>query len=445
MDTMDENEESRPRPLAALRQHALRDALAREMHARPHGALGAPARVSQIAALSGEGGAEADLGHVAALCQQVGTRPPSAGAKHFSGHLGSFHLTWERHTEFSTYTFAEEGPLDHPLAKDRPFSHPFAGTAMRLVPRAWLEAMPGEVVAATHVALEPVAAPVRTVDDLMALFGGNTPTGSRMMGGRAMAWTDHAVHGDGFGRILVRDGGLNRQEVGRLIQRLLEIECYRMMAMLAFPLAREAAPRIATAEREVSAIMARLPGIEGVEDERRLLGELSRLAAAVEAEVAATGYRFSAAAAYYGLVTRRIRELREERIEGLQPPGQFLERRLEPAMETCRSVARRQETLARRIANASELLRTRVEIALEGQNHDLLKSMDRRARLQLRLQQVVEGLSVVAISYYAVGLVQYAARGMKAAGIAIDVDKAGALALPIVVLFVWLTVRRLRR
>src|SRR3546814_18423991 len=60
--------------------------------------------------------------------------------------------------------------------------------------------------------------------------------------------------------------------------------------------------------------------------------------------------------------------------------------------------------------SASNLLRTRVDIELEAQNRDVLMSMNRRARLQLRLQETVEGLSVVAISYYVVGLVGYAAK-----------------------------------
>src|SRR3546814_8262212 len=87
-----------------------------------------------------------------------------------------------------------------------------------------------------------------------------------------------------------------------------------------------------------------------------------------------------------------------------------MDRRLAPAMRTCESAAGRLETLASRVGRASNLLRTRVDIELEAQNRDVLMSMNRRARLQLRLQETVEGLSVVAISYYVVGLVGYAAK-----------------------------------
>ena len=93
---------------------------------------------------------------------------------------------------------------------------------------------------------------------------------------------------------------------------------------------------------------------------------------------------------------RRIAELREGRVEGMPTLREFVERRLLPAMKTCETVARMQEGLSARISRASELLRTRVDIELERQNQELLAQMNRRAKLQLRLQETVEGLSVVA-------------------------------------------------
>ena len=231
-----------------------------------------------------------------------------------------------------------------------------------------------------------------------------------------------------------------------LIQRLTEVETYRMMAMLAFPVARETRPLVAAAEERLSRMVTGLAdGGGGVEEERSLLRLLSRLAAEAEELTARTSYRFGASRAYYALVRKRVEELREERIVGLQPSGEFLYRRLIPAMDTCESVAARQGDLARRIAQASDLLRTRVDVALEEQNRDLLESMDRRAQLQLRLQETVEGLSVVAISYYLVGLVVYLAKGLKAAGLPVDPAIAAGVAIPVVLGLVWLGVRRLRR
>ena len=144
-------------------------------------------------------------------------------------------------------------------------------------------------------------------------------------------------------------------------------------------------------------------------------------------------------------MARRITELREDRIEGMQTIAEFMSRRLAPAVSTCEAVAKRQESLSARVARASNLLRTRVDLALEEQNRDLLKSMDRRASLQLRLQETVEGLSVVAISYYLVGIVSYMAKALKGVGLPIDPDLAVGLAIPVVLFLVWSGVKRIRK
>src|SRR3546814_19661742 len=107
-----------------------------------------------------------------------------------------------------------------------------------------------------------------------------------------------------------------------------------------------------------------------------------------------------------------------------------MDRRLAPAMRTCESTAGRLETLASRVGRASNLLRTRVDIQLEAQNRDVLVSMNRRARLQLRLQETVEGLSVVAIRYYTVELAAHAAKVDHAAARPVDTEVATATAIP---------------
>jgi len=418
-----------------LREHGLRRSLAQEIRARPYKLLTAPAQITFVAVLSGEQGFDAARAHVADLCAAHGASAPAEEANHFDHDFGAFHLKWERHTEFCSYTFFRTGTVERP----------FEQTAIDLVPADWLAALPGEVLVATHVAFEGDETPERPPSDLAALFTATTVSGSNMLGARARVWTDFRITGDGFSRILVRDLGLNRRAAGRLMQRLLEVETYRMMAMLAFPVAKQAQPQVYEAERGLGELMAQLAEGPAETDEQQLLDRLSELAARIEALSARTNYRFSAARAYYALVRRRVEELREERIEGLQPPGEYLYRRLIPAMETCASVAERQAALSRRIAQASDMLRTRVDVALEAQNKDLLQSMDRRAQLQLRLQETVEGLSVVAISYYLIGLVAYAANSLKAAGLPINADISAGLALPIVLGLVWIGVRRLRR
>lgn len=221
-----------------------------------------------------------------------------------------------------------------------------------------------------------------------------------------------------------------------------------MMALLTFPRARATGPSLSRIERGLAEVTAELAEANGSDSDRdrRLLGRLTEYAAENERLLTGLNFRLSASRAYHAIVRRAVADLREERIEGLQTLAEFLSRRLSPAMNTCEYVGNRMETLSKRLTRASDMLRTRVDIALGENNRDLLHSMNRRAELQLRLQETVEGLSVVAISYYLLGLLGYAAKGLKEMGL-LPVDPAVATlaGLPVVVGLVLVGVRRLRK
>ncbi|MCW8891438.1 MAG: DUF3422 domain-containing protein, partial [Sedimenticola sp.] len=303
----------------------------------------------------------------------------------------------------------------------------------------------GKLLAAIHVALAPRDYAKKEIEELAVHFASNTVTGSSVAGGGAEVWTDFHIHADGFSRFLVQDNSLRSRQAGRLIQRLYEIEQYRILALLAFPLAQQYGQTLSRLDQALNELTSKIVDIDNLEDEHQALEELTRLAAEVEQISSSTSYRFSAAAAYYDIIHQRLADLREERIQGVQMLHEFMERRLGPAMHTCHSVDHRIQTLAKRITRASNLLRTRVDVSMEGQTKDLLKSMDRRAYLQLRMQETVEGLSVVVLSYYLVGLVGYGLKAIKSAGIGINVELGTGIAIPLVVGAVFLGVRRLKR
>ncbi len=420
--------------------HPQRPILAREVHARPFAPLTAPERATHIAMLTGDAEAERDRAHLVLLCRRFGVAAP-AETNHALVDVGAFRLKWERHGEFCTWTFLVRGRFDDP----------FESPALAAVPADWLAGLPGQRLVATHLALEPADMPPRRADTLLRWFSREYLAGSRIADGASEAWTDFRLHEDGFGRILVQDRGfLDPYQAGRVVQRLLEVETYRLMALLALPMAREAGPRISAVDRELAGIteaMGRL-GNAGADPgaERRLLERLIGQASEIERITGASDYRFGAARAYSALIENRIAELEERRIDDAVPTiGEFMERRLAPAMRSCVATSERLRTMAERLARAGTLLRTRVDIALEAQNQELLSSMDRRARLQLRLQQTVEGLSVAAISYYVVGLLGYALRAVEEAGVPVRHDLFTGLAIPVVLLLVWRGVRRLRR
>jgi uncharacterized membrane-anchored protein len=403
-----------------------------EVHARPPEALTPPARVSYLALLSPLDYREEERRKVAELVARYRVTSAQAGVNHLSADLGPFRLKWERHTEFTRYQFTVHGG-----------GEPFVEPAIGVVPSEWIAGLPGKTIVATNVALTVPGADPPDYDAISArCFGGNLVVGSAIGGGAGMAMTDFRIHSDGFGRVLVEDLRMTPRQAGRMIQRILEIDTYRMMALLALPVARDLLPLLERSEQELSMIANLLAGAQE-KDEAALLDRLTRLEAEVGNRASRNHFRFSAAAAYYDLVRSRIEELREVRIDGFQTFREFTERRLAPAMNTCRAVAARQEALSQRAARTTQLLSTRVDVSREEQNTAVLASMNRRASLQLRLQQTVEGLSVAAVTYYVVGLVGYAVKGLNAVGLAVGPELVMGASIPFVLVATALTLRRL--
>jgi uncharacterized membrane-anchored protein len=418
--------------------HPLRVPLAAEIHSRPSLRLSAHETLTHFAVFPNAGEASHVRQHqmLAALCSHFGVAGPHQEAKYFFHDFGSFRLQWESHTEFSTFTFAQHH--EQALLLEQAFD----AVPLRHVPQAWLASLDGAVMVATHLALMPAGA---SLEALRLAFGGNLLVGSESHG-FARIWTDFAIAPDGFGRVLVEDMGMQYQQPGRLVQRMLEIETYRMMALLGLPHALQAAPVLNAIETELARLSAGMSDSGALEDpdgERDLLQQITALAARIEKLALENSYRFGASKAYYRLVQARIEELRETRINGVPTIREFMDRRLAPAMNTCESIVRRQEALAERVGRSNDLLRTRVGIVQEQQNRRMLESLDTRAAQQLRLQQAVEGLSVVAISYYSIGLVNYGGKALKAAGWPVNPDIATGVMIPLMIGAVWLALRRL--
>jgi len=415
--------------------HPYRKDLNDEVHARPPEELVAPSRLSFIALSVDSAQRQRNFEQICDLARDLGVAPPEDGSNHYANDMNGFRLKWEQHTEFMRFMFVVPGEE----------SAPFAEPAVSAVPPEWLSGLDGQVLVATNVVfVEGTDKPTDYEALSRDLFGGNPMVGSNVGGGVARGFTDYRIHDDGFSRLYMENHGLTRRQAGRMVQRLLEIDTYRMLALLTFPLAKELAPELGEAEHRLAEITTALVTATRV-DEPELLDRLTKLQAEITSRRSDNDYRFTAASAYYKLVQSRIRELREQRIPGLQTFEEFVSRRLSPAMNTCQTVAERQASLSEKVAQATQLLSTRVDIERQTQNQALLESMDKRAKMQLMLQQTVEGLSVAAISYYLVSLVGYAAKGAEPYGLPLPADVVMALSIPFVVLGVWTIVRRARR
>lgn len=419
----------------ALHFHPERERLFNELHTRPFPVLEVGSSVSQVAILHHGQNAEAEYQHLQVLCERYAVPPPARGSSCYYQSFGGFELRWERHNEFSTYT------VIHRADKLEPFAH----TALSLLPSTWLSGLTGQIISGQHIDIVPMPAQGNLPDSIRHYFEGHRLISSWVGDNQARLWTAYRIHSDGFGRILIQNNGLNPCQTGRLVRRLFELETYRMMVLLAFPLARSVAPEVATMDKQLAIINQQINAINGLEDERRLLSQLSALAARIEQLIADSNFRFSAARAYYDLVMSRLEDLREQEVTGLQTFNEFLPRRLTPAFRTCESVSEHLDDLSKRIDRASELLRTRVDLTLEAQNQALLQSMNQRSKVQLQLQQAVEGLSVAAISYYLVGLIKYVIHSVADMGWINHPELWVGLSVPVCVFLVWRGVHQLHK
>ena len=420
-----------------ITDHPLRYAMSNELHARPFPKLSAPSRAAFLALKPASNAAgrdrSADLAHLITLLDRYGAAHPQPDATHYSGQIGKHHLKWESHTEFVTYTIFGDGAA----------AHPFDAQTFRMFPHDWLENAPGTRITSALIRIERHDGDEGIIAKANEWFVPESLAISRVLEDELIVASDFRIDPAGHMRMAVfARSTTGERRIGRVVQRLCEIETYKSVAMLGLAAARNLSPRMASIEAQLSTLVLDLNS-EDVQPEHTLKLLLA-ISAELENIVAKTAYRFGASKAYETIVTQRITVLREERFLGRQTFAEFMMRRFDPAMRTVESTQTRLAGLSDRALRAGDLLRTRVDVERSAQNQLLLTSMDQRADQQLKLQKTVEGLSVVAISYYAVNLVLYMIGPVeKTMGIGKAYLAAGAT--PIVLLLVWLIIRRIHR
>lgn len=411
-----------------FRDHELRALALSEIHARPFQAFSTPRVVYHYAFVTDSKAAADSHQRLVERCRAAGVPGPGASNNHHVATFGNVRLRWETHSEFTTYTFDMAPDVEVPVP---PFEM-FLGEGFE---------QPGPLIVGTRLDLVKGG---EEIGELLAGLDPGTTAVSKLRDGRAVGATDFQQNQDGMTRILVIDRGLFPHEVGPVVTRLIELETYRTMALLGLPEARTLQPQITAAEAMLRDATSKIGLGSDLTRNRALLETLTQLAADLEATLSRSAFRFSASRAYSEIAENRLGAIREEPLKGYTRWSSFLQRRMGPAMRTCQSVEARLRELADRLARAANLLRTRIEVDLEQQNRELLAAMNRRGRLQLRLQQWVEGLSVAAVSYYVVSLIYYLATGIDSAGLAIDPYLITGFAIPPVVLGIWFFVRRVR-
>lgn len=408
-------------------EHSARSAALGELHARPAPRVEAAGHVTRLVYALDERGQQTTPRRIDLICRVAGAPEPALSARYHAILIEGRELRWERHTEFVSYTFVSPG--------DGRSEAIWA----QLTSEEAVQAVAGPLAARIAIAVSPMSSAPDETAPLDACA-------SSVLGGRARVWTDFRPDAHGFIRFRLLHDDLSPDQLGVLCQRILEIETYRMIALMSLPLARATGTLVQQLEAELGEITKRIEANAPQASSEPMFVDLTRLAARVEAELASASFRFSAALAYGAIVEDRVRAL-EETAHGERPLiGAFLMTRLTPAMRTCSSMQKALADLASRCARAADLIRTRIDLELARQNNALLETLNQRTRLQTRMQQTVEGLSVAAISYYVLGLLAYPVKGAHEAGVwHYDTGVTLASLAPVVIVGVAFAVRRIRR
>ncbi|MEM1387744.1 MAG: DUF3422 domain-containing protein [Pseudomonadota bacterium] len=421
--------------------HALRYTLANELHARPFPLVKSPSRAAFLAIKPTSNPASrdkaAERAHLLALLDRFGAQHPQPEATHYFGNLGSFYLKWESHSEFVTYMAIVDG-LE---------TRPFDKAAFDIFPADWLSEAPGQRLTSALIRFEPETDDDKVADRVADWLVRESLAISSILDGSAIVAGDFRIDSGGHMRFAVfprgdAADGRSSSRMGRVLQRLCEIETYKAISMLGFARARELGTELGALDIRLGNLMEAMTNNSEPADQT--LAQFLEITALLENLLSQTAFRFAATKAYAALVKERIAALREERFRSRQTFAEFMTRRFDPAMRTVVATEARLKNMAERAARAGDLLRTRVDVERSAQNQDLLASMDRRADLQLRLQETVEGLSVVAISYYAVSLASFLVVPFAEE---FDVSEAvlTAMLVPFVLVLVFWMVRRVRR
>ncbi len=420
-------------------------ALHNEIHTRPSATFKLPSLIVYVAVLNAGVNMSEECVHLQQLPGHQDLDVEKMKGNFLQLQCQGYKVIWERHTEFTRYTVVQALPSHAGWGSQLPELSSHVATGID-----WLSRIPGKTITAIHLAMLNEG-----MDDDDAFFkakqwlGEGTVIGSKM--GRTADNHSHShlmtnlrIGSDGFERMLVlASPQTSENRSGRIAQRLLELETYRIMSLLSLPVAKKLGAKLAQTEIQLVEITKRLE--KKIDSDEVLLNDLAGLSAEVESITAENSYRFSAAVAYDGIVRERISEMREQPLSGIQTVGEFMQRRLAPAMATVNATSERLASLAQRLSRASALLRTRVDIATEAHNQELLEKLTKGQALQLRLQSTVEGLSIAAISYYVVSLILYLGKAMEGAGVNINPEMLAGFSTPVVLFVSWQLIQRIHR
>ena len=404
-----------------------------EAHVRPFPVLESQCEIVQFSLLHEKMEAGAEYEHLHLLIKELKGKILDDNKRAVTFETDQIEVRWQRHVEFSSYFFLQKTTS----------TAPFATSPIELIPKEWLKGIDGTLVSSLRIAIEPLKNDPMNSDKIEGIFGHKDLVSCSVKHGHAYLWSDFRLKDDGCEWILIQNDDLTPAQLGRLAQRVIELENYRILGLLVAPLSKELGKKLDSIDFSLLLVSDHIKQIESYEDQRLLLGKLSSLAAEIEL-LRSHDYRFSASHAYFQLTLERIKDIQHEKIQGYYSISGFLSRRILPVMRTAEFTKKRIEEVSERAAHARELLQANINLKIEEQNQELLKDMEKRSTLQLQLQEAVEGLSIAAISYYMVSLLKLIFGGLKTIGVPLNKDLATGIAVPIVIFTVWYSIHKIK-
>ena len=423
-----------------MTQPDLRRILSDELHARAFHDFDGAGRFIRFVFLINDDAA-GFLAYVNAFLETERSPSIAPESKFARVEFDDYAFRFERHTEFLSISFIQKGRMIRSGLLLEAFDPEAVG-----LPLDWARAAPATLFQA--IWLEVGAKPPRTLNDarMLAMLDSRAVAANQFSDGAGQLHFAFDIDAAGFSRVALFNSDIPPSRMGRAVQRVVELETYRLLALLGFAAVRDNGGRLGEIEDIVGKLTNELAEQIKLPDGKveTLLSTLTAQAADLEEIYSKTSYRMAATKAYESIMADRIAGLRLTRLIGFQGVRGFLNRRMTPALDSCHAFSERLAQLSARITRAGDLLQTQTEMIIQRQNRDLLTSMNSRTKAQLHLQQTVERLSIAAVTYYGVGLVGYLAKPLPLDRWGIDLIAVKAAFVPVIAFIVWLAIRAVK-
>lgn len=337
-------------------------------------------------------------------------------------------LRWEIHSEYYNYQF-----WYLPADREKCLSFGELETEIPTLPVCFL----GTKVTALDIIItdDPAYSKPERIQELL----GDTIYANRVMGTDIRIMTNYRPDKRNRERYLVTTGNeaVLMDRIEQVVENIGQTENYYHLLLLPLPdyftklnTVGIIEKRVAERTERITATMETAAGEDMEVWLKDLTSELSQIHNLNER----LRHRFSATFHYDKLYNRALDDWHAEPLEHYEPLRNVLNRKTEMITDDYHRLIQRVDASEKSIADLISVLRTRIDLILQRQNLEMLEGMHATAKHQVKLQETVEGLSIIVISYYLTGLAGYVFKAMEKAW-GLNSSLATGIFVPIAILF----------